>query len=223
MITACTCGFRACAVFFCARAPGAAATRPSLRPHLFSRANVSSKARAQRAARMLTCILDQYLRSFTRAMPMLTTPVCSSHERHVRRSSKSEGGSDMRDAPSKVVPDIATLIRATLPPGRPRVRPLSSAPATPSPACAAPSAATAPAAAPATTSAASATAASTPGNLLQVAFLQVAGILPVEEMERGEADIGHFLIAKNEALIGRGVLGLRNIGSWRCRCGAARQ
>ena len=32
VVTACTCGFRACANFLCARAPGAAATRPSLRP-----------------------------------------------------------------------------------------------------------------------------------------------------------------------------------------------
>jgi hypothetical protein len=34
LLPACTCGFRARAISFCARAPGAAATRPSLRPHV---------------------------------------------------------------------------------------------------------------------------------------------------------------------------------------------
>jgi len=32
-------------------------------------------------------------------------------------------------------------------------------------------------------------------------------------MERGETDVGHFLFAKNEALIGRGVVGLRDVSS----------
>jgi hypothetical protein len=37
-------------------------------------------------------------------------------------------------------------------------------------------------------------------------------------MERGETDVGHLLFAKNEALIGRGIL--RDISSWYrgCRC-----
>jgi hypothetical protein len=33
-------------------------------------------------------------------------------------------------------------------------------------------------------------------------------------MERGESDVLHFLFAKNEALIGRGIVRLRDIGSW---------
>jgi hypothetical protein len=32
-------------------------------------------------------------------------------------------------------------------------------------------------------------------------------------MERGETDVGHFLFAKNEALIGRGIVRLRDTGS----------
>jgi hypothetical protein len=98
--------------------------------------------------------------------------------------------------------------------------------AAPSPACAAaaaPRAATAAthraaAAATATThSAAAATAAATAttatsadnndGELLQVAVIDFL----VEEMECGEADVGHFLFAKNEALIGQHVLRLREI------------
>jgi hypothetical protein len=46
-------------------------------------------------------------------------------------------------------------------------------------------------------------------------------VFPIEEMERGEADVGHFLFAKNEALIGRGVVGLRNISSGHRGCGCA--
>ena len=42
-------------------------------------------------------------------------------------------------------------------------------------------------------------------------------------MESGEADVGHFLVAKNEALIGRAVLSLRDISSGRCRCRAPHQ
>jgi hypothetical protein len=30
-------------------------------------------------------------------------------------------------------------------------------------------------------------------------------------MERGETDVGHFLFAKNEALIGRGIVRLRDL------------
>ena len=89
--------------------------------------------------------------------------------------------------------------------------------AAPSPARAA-AADPAPRAAPATThSAATATAAATAttaasadnndGELLQVAAIDFR----IEEMERGEADVGHFLFAKNEALIGRDVVRLREI------------
>jgi hypothetical protein len=42
-VSACTCGFRARAHFFCARAPGAAATRPSLRPLFSTRAMNDAK------------------------------------------------------------------------------------------------------------------------------------------------------------------------------------
>jgi hypothetical protein len=39
-------------------------------------------------------------------------------------------------------------------------------------------------------------------------------------MEGGEGDVGHFLFAKNEAAIGRGIVKLRDTGSGRrgCRC-----
>jgi hypothetical protein len=42
--------------------------------------------------------------------------------------------------------------------------------------------------------------------LLQAALLQVYRILPVEEMEGREADIGHFLVTEKDTLIGRGLL-----------------
>jgi hypothetical protein len=38
-------------------------------------------------------------------------------------------------------------------------------------------------------------------------------------MERGEADIGHFLLAKNEALTGRCVVRLQDISSGHRGCG----
>ncbi len=226
MITACTCGL-ALAQFFLREGPGCSGHPAFPAPSPSSEGNVSSKARAQRAARTRTYILDQHLRGLTRAMPTLTAPAYS-----------PRGRSDMRGAPSKVVPDVASalalltraetsLIAATCLPGRsPRVRSWSSAPAAPSPACAAATTAGASAAAPGATSAATApatTTASAPGYLLQVAFLQIADGLPVEEMEGGEADIGHFLVAKNEALVGRGVLGLRDISSGCCGCGASHQ
>jgi hypothetical protein len=40
-------------------------------------------------------------------------------------------------------------------------------------------------------------------------------------MERSQIDVGHFLFAKNEALIGRDVVGLRDIGSGYGGCGCA--
>jgi hypothetical protein len=43
----------------------------------------------------------------------------------------------------------------------------------------------------------------------------------VEEMERRKTDVGHFLFAKNEALIGYGAQRLRNIGSRNGGCGCA--
>ena len=54
-----------------------------------------------------------------------------------------------------------------------------------------------------------ATSANNIGELLQVAAIDFL----IEEMERSETDVGHFLFAKNEALIGRDVVRLREIGS----------
>jgi hypothetical protein len=90
--------------------------------------------------------------------------------------------------------------------------------AAPSPACAAaadraPRAATASTHSAATHRAATAATATTAtpanniGELLHVAAIDFL----IEEMERGEADVGHFLFAKNEALIGRDVVRLREI------------
>ena len=74
---------------------------------------------------------------------------------------------------------------------------------------AAPSAATAPSAAAATTAAA-------PRGLHAA-----ANVFPIEEMERGETDVGHFLFAKNDALVGRGIVGLRDISGGHRGCGCA--
>src|ERR1700756_717077 len=43
VVTACTCGFRARANYLCAGAPGAAATRPSLRPLTFEEGETQAK------------------------------------------------------------------------------------------------------------------------------------------------------------------------------------
>ena len=48
-----------------------------------------------------------------------------------------------------------------------------------------------------------------------------ADIFPVEQIERGEVEVGHFLFAENEAMVGQAVVGLRDIGAWRRRCGGA--
>ena len=99
--------------------------------------------------------------------------------------------------------------------------------AAPSPACAtaadrAPRAATASTHRAATATAAATATTATPANNIGE-LLHVAAIdFLIEEMERGEADVGHFLFAKNEALIGRDVLRLREIsrGYRVCRCAA---
>jgi hypothetical protein len=98
--------------------------------------------------------------------------------------------------------------------------------AAPSPACAAAadpaaSAATAathsaPTAAPAST-ATTATPANNNGGELHVAAIDFL----IEEIKRGETDVGHFLFAKNEALIGRDVVRLRDISSGYRGCGCA--
>ena len=98
----------------------------------------------------------------------------------------------------------------------PLARSWNLTPAAPSPACAAAaatraasatthSAATAATAATATT----ATPANNNGGELHVA----ASVFLIEEIERCKADVGHFLFAKNEALIGRDFVRLRDISS----------
>jgi hypothetical protein len=83
------------------------------------------------------------------------------------------------------------------------------------PATAATSATSEAAAPAAATSAAAATTAAAPRDLHAA-----ANVFPIEEMERGETDVGHFLFAKNEALIGRGIVRWRDTGSGHrgCRC-----
>ena len=98
-----------------------------------------------------------------------------------------------------------------------------SAPAAPSPAraAAAAPAATTTATPSATTTGTTSTAPSaTPNNnggQLHVA----ANVFVIEEMEGGETHVGHFLFAKDEALIGRDVVGLRAHGSRYRGCGCA--
>jgi hypothetical protein len=46
-------------------------------------------------------------------------------------------------------------------------------------------------------------------------------VFPVEEVECRKTHIGHFLFAKNEALIGCGVQRLRNVGGRKSGCGCA--
>lgn len=91
---------------------------------------------------------------------------------------------------------------------------------TPAPACAAaaaPRAATAATHSAATApAAATATSATSADNNIGELHIAVSDFL-IEEMERGETDVGHFLFAKNEALIGRD-LRLREIsGGYRVR------
>jgi hypothetical protein len=51
-----------------------------------------------------------------------------------------------------------------------------------------------------------------------------ASAFRIEQIERGETDVGHFLFAKNEALIGRDVARLRDVSSgYRVRGCAPRQ
>jgi hypothetical protein len=52
-------------------------------------------------------------------------------------------------------------------------------------------------------------------------LLADAEVFLIEEMERGETDVRHFLLAEKQALIGQGVAGLRNIGIGRRGCGCA--
>jgi hypothetical protein len=117
---------------------------------------------------------------------------------------------------------ICQTLRAEIPAGqfvksyRSSARSWNLAYAAPAPACAA--AAAPRAASAATHSAATATAAATTttatsaDNNIGELHVAVSDFL-IEKMERGETDVGHFLFAKNEALIGRDVLRLREISS----------
>ena len=102
----------------------------------------------------------------------------------------------------------------------------SLAPAAASPACAAAAATSAAtAAAPthptATATTASAATTATPANDNVGQFHFVARGFLIEEIERGETDVGHFLFAKDEALIGQDVVRLRTHGSLYRGCGRA--
>ena len=108
--------------------------------------------------------------------------------------------------------DLA-LVLAARSPGSPATRATrATATTTEAAAPAATSAANKPATA--ATSAAAATTAAAPRDLHAA-----ANVFPIEEMERGETDVGHFLFAKNEALIGRGIVSLRDTGSGHRGCG----
>ena len=48
---------------------------------------------------------------------------------------------------------------------------------------------------------------------ISAASKPAANVFPIEEVERGETDVLHFLFAKNEALIGRGIVRLRDIST----------
>jgi hypothetical protein len=75
-------------------------------------------------------------------------------------------------------------------------------------------AATSEPAAPAAATSAATTTAAAPRDLYAA-----ANVFPIEDIERGETDVGHFLFVKNEALIGRGIVRLRDTGSGHCGCG----
>jgi hypothetical protein len=87
---------------------------------------------------------------------------------------------------------------------------MSPAPA----AAAATSAAAASAGSPTAASAApAATATSTTANNNPGYLLTATDVFPIEEMEGGETDVGHFLFAENKALIGQGIVGLWDISN----------
>ena len=95
-----------------------------------------------------------------------------------------------------------------------------AAAATPAAANSAARAASAPTAATSATAAATVTTAATAASAGQLHAAR-ANVFLVEEIERGETDVGHFLFAKNEALIGRGIAGLRDVDRGRRGSGCA--
>jgi hypothetical protein len=83
-----------------------------------------------------------------------------------------------------------------------------------SPASAAAAATTAAAASAAPpTAAPAASAAPTTANNNPGYLLAATDVFPIEEVERRESDVGHFLFTENEALIGQGIVKLGDIGS----------
>ena len=102
-----------------------------------------------------------------------------------------------------------------------RFRSRNSAPAAPSPGPAAAAATPASAAPAATPGAATAATASTASANDNGDLLRTGDIFLIEQMERGETDVGHLFLAKDEALLGRAVVGLRDIGSRHRRRGCA--
>jgi hypothetical protein len=114
--------------------------------------------------------------------------------------------------PAATEPATATAAAATSAAAAPSAANKSAAAATPEAAAPAAAATVAPTA----TVAAAATATATAGHLHAA-----ADVFPVEQMERGETDVGHFLFTKNETLIGRGIVGLRDISSGRRGRGCA--
>jgi hypothetical protein len=68
--------------------------------------------------------------------------------------------------------------------------------------------------------AASATMAAPTATTPAACYLHAAAeVFSIEEMKCGQADVGHFLFAENEALICRGVVGVRAIDSRHRGCG----
>jgi hypothetical protein len=72
---------------------------------------------------------------------------------------------------------------------------------------------------PAATTASAASAAAASATASAGHLHAAANVFLIENIERGERDVGHFLFAKNEALIGRGVVKLRDAGSGHRGCG----
>ena len=98
------------------------------------------------------------------------------------------------------------------------------------PAASAPAATSAPAAAVETTATTEATATMAAAATMATATATAsagkldaaaADVFPIEQVERGEADVGHFLFAENEAMIGQAIVGCWDVAGRRRRCGCA--
>jgi hypothetical protein len=130
------------------------------------------------------------------------------------KNNRRPAGGDARTAVRQVLSFIA------------RSRNLAYAAASPACAAAADPAATAATHSTATATAAATATTATPANNNDGELHHVAASdFLIGEIERGETDVGHFLFAKNEALIGRDVVRCRKISSgYRVRgCAAAQR